>query len=215
MGQTINKDGVEVVESPATKTDTTKIISERLAVMRNKDREELAKAMGYESWDSAMNSGMDKKLLDAGIDPEMGKPVINDLVENHPEVRRAREVLAEAEALKRNAGLELVNSRFGTTYTSLDDLDDATKGLINKGLSVDQAYAAIHYNDDQVKKPDSAVVSKLERETSLKHLNTIPGTGARANTDIALSAADIASVRRFMPNATEDQIKEFKQKNNL
>ena len=75
--------GVNKTESPS--VDTTEIIAKRLAAMRAKDREDLAKAMGYESWDNAMNSGVDKQLLDAGIDPDMGKPVINKLVENHPE----------------------------------------------------------------------------------------------------------------------------------
>lgn len=215
MGNTNPGENIAVtptVEQP----DTTKIISERLAAMRNKDRNDLAKAMGFDSWDSAMNSGMDKKLLDAGIDPEMGKPVINDLVENHPEVKRARELLAEAEETKRVAGLEIVNARFGTTYSSLDELDDATRGLINKGLPVDQAYGAIHYADGIVtQKPDASKNAKLEREASLKHLGTIPGASVRQSNDVVLSQADIANVRRFMPNATEEQIKEFKSKHQI
>lgn len=215
MGNTNPGEKVTVpptVEQP----DTTKIISERLAAMRNKDRNELAKAMGFDSWDSAMNSGMDKKLLDAGIDPEMGKPVINEIVENHPEVKRARELLAEAEETKKVAGLEIVNARFGTTFTSLDELDDATKSLINKGLPVDQAYGAIHYADGIVTpKPDASVNAELERKVSLGHMSTIPGASVRKNNDVVLSANDIANVKRFMPNATEEQIKNFKTKYNM
>lgn len=202
----------EQTATPA--VDTTKIISERLSAMRSKDREELAKAMGFESWATAMNSGMDKKLLDAGIDPELGKPIINDLVENHPDVKKAREVLAEAEATKHVAGLEIINSRFGTSYQSLDDLDEETRNLVNKGLSVSQAYAAIHYADFSANtpKPSAEEVAKLERSSSLKHLQTLPGVSAKSNNDITLNQEDIRNVRRFMPNATEEQIKAFKEK---
>ena len=67
-----NENGVkptEVAEQPpAEKID--KIIARRLS----ESREQLAVALGFDSWDSAMNSGYDKKLLDAGIDPKVGTP---------------------------------------------------------------------------------------------------------------------------------------------
>lgn len=205
--------GVEKTVPPAV-DNNAKIIAERLKEMRQKDRTELAKAMGFESWDAALNSGVDKKLLDAGIEPSMGKPVIDELVAQHPDVVKAREVLAEAQKSKRDSDLKVLNTKFGTNIESFDALDDEVKSLVNKGLSIDQAYVAVHYNEISIPKVDPITLAKTTREISLQHLTATPGTGNK-ELDIQVSQADIDNVRRFIPNATLDQIKEFKSKNNL
>ena len=74
-----NETGAKV-PTPGTSQDETKAFSERLKAVREKDRAELAAALGFESWETALNSGLDKKLLDAGIEPSVGKPIIEDAV---------------------------------------------------------------------------------------------------------------------------------------
>ena len=203
--------GVNEKGTPPVSDDTTKIIAQRIKAAREKDRLELAQAMGFDSWDKMLDSGVNKKLLDAGIDPELAKPVFDEMVEKHPDVIRAREILAEAEKTRKEAGIALVNANFGTSYKSIEDLDDATKSLVNKGLSVDQAYAAVHYTDFKPQ-ADPAKAAVMEKQGSLAHLKSVPGGVSSGGGDnIEVSQAEIDAVRKYMPGATIDQIKEFKK----
>ena len=198
------------VPTPGTQDDT-KAFSERLKAVREKDRAELAAALGFDSWENALNSGLDKKLLDAGIEPSIGKPIIEDAVANHPEVIKARQIAAQAEQARKQAELQLLNEKHGLQYKSLDDLDAPVKDLLAKGISLDQAYVAVHYdelNGRQVQDP--AKVSKAQLGQSLGHLGGVPGAGAAAPVNAtAVTPADIAAVKRFMPNASQEQIAKF------
>ena len=191
--------------------DETKAFSERLKTVREKDRAELAAALGFDSWDAAMNSGLDKKLLDAGIEPSLGKPIIEDAVANHPEVIKARQLVAQAEREKTAAELQLLNEKYGLQYKSVEDLDSAVRDLLGKGLTLGQAYAAVHYDDLNKRQTQNPTeVAKGQLGQSLNHMNSVPGNGAAAPTSAtAISQADIDAVRRFMPNATQEQIAKF------
>lgn len=198
------------VPTPGTQDDT-KAFSERLKAVREKDRAELAAALGFDSWENALNSGLDKKLLDAGIEPSIGKPIIEDAVANHPEVIKARQIAAQAEQARKQAELQLLNEKHGLQYKSIDDLDAPVKDLLAKGISLDQAYVAVHYdelNGRQVQDP--AKVSKAQLGQSLGHLGGVPGSGAAAPVNAtAVTPADIAAVKRFMPSASQEQIAKF------
>jgi hypothetical protein len=199
------------VPSPGTQQDETKAFSERLKATREKDRAELAAALGFDSWDAAMNSGLDKKLLDAGIEPSVGKPIIEDAVANHPEVIKARQIAAQAEQAQKAAELELLNERHGLQYKNIDDLDQPVKDLLAKGVPLSQAYVAVHYEELSNKQTqDPAKAGKAQLDQSLKHMGGVPGAGAAAPTEAtSISQADITNVKRFMPGATEEQIAKF------
>lgn len=207
MGNNIET-GVNGTATPA--VDVTKIVAERLKVAREKDRAELAKAMGHESWEAMMSSGVNKKLLDAGIDPDVGKPVIDDLVATHPDVVKARQILLAQEETQRLADIQMVNQTFGTAYDSVDAMDDDVKALIQKGLSIDKAYAAVHYQTLTNQKPAQAPSLK----GTLNHLTAVPGGIAQPSGD-DLTEAEIANVRRYLPGATIEQIKKFKAEHKL
>ena len=207
-GVTVPTPGTEGVKTPV---DETKAFSERLKTVREKDRAELAAALGFESWDAALNSGLDKKLLDAGIEPSLGKPIIEDAVANHPEVIKARQLVAQAEREKTAAELKLLNEKYGLQYASVDDLDAEVKIMLSKGLSLGQAYAAVHH-DNLAKRQtqDPAQLAKGQLDQSLHHMNGIPGNSAAAPTSAAtITQSDINAVKRFMPNATQEQIAKF------
>ena len=199
------------VPTSGTPQDGAKAFSERLKTAREKDRAELAAALGFESWDAALNSGLDKKLLDAGIEPSVGKPIIEDAVANHPDVIAAKQIAAQAMKAQQDAELKLLNETHGLNFNSVDDLDNDVKDLISKGVPLNRAYVAVHFTELSGRQTqDPAVVAKTQRDRSLSHMNGIPGTGAAAPTAAnTLTAADIASVQKFMPNATEEQINKF------
>lgn len=187
----------------ANEEQISKIVARRLA----ESREQMAVALGFESWDAAMNSGYDKKLLDAGIDPKVGKPIIDDLVANHPEVQSAKSILAEAKQQKQEAELLALNTKFGLSIANMDALDDETKKLVNQGIPLVRAYAAVHYDDLQSTPP---VDQRAQTAMAKAHVTAVPGNGAGAPAKATtVTQTDIANVRRFMPNATDESIKAF------
>lgn len=197
------------VPSPGT-VDETKAFSERLKSVREKDRAELASALGFDSWEDALNSGIDKKLLDAGIEPSIGKPIIEDAVANHPDVIKARQIAAQVVKAQQDAELKLLNETHGLNYQSTDELDNDVKDLLSKGVPLSRAYVAVHYNELSNRAQDPAAAAKAQRDNSLKHLGSVPGNGAAApTTATTITATDIANVKRFMPTATEEQVAKF------
>jgi len=61
----VEEKGAEGTATPAVENqeNITKIVSERIKKTREKDRAELAKAMGFDSWEALLNSGVDKKTI--------------------------------------------------------------------------------------------------------------------------------------------------------
>ncbi|MBR4889692.1 MAG: hypothetical protein IKU15_00345 [Clostridia bacterium] len=191
--------------------DVTKVVAKRLAEMRNKDRSELAQALGFNSWEDAINSGLDKKLLDAGIDPEASKPIINNIVESHPDVIKARQLIAENERTKQNLEFAELKTKFGIEVSSLDELDENTKSLVAKGVPLSQAYVAIHY--DELRSGTQSTTVQQQQVSARQHLGGLPGgSGTTPAVGRSVTQADIANVRRFMPQASEEQIKKFLEK---
>ena len=201
--------GVNQATPPVAEQDVTKIVSKRINEIREKDRTELAKAMGYDSWDDAMNSGLDKKLLDSGIDPAVGKPIIDSAVSNHPDVLKAKALIAEAEKAKANAELQALNTKYGLSIASMDDIDAETKEYVSKGIPLEKAYLVTHYDTLQNAHGTNTETAKAVNNQSLSHITTIPGASASAAKVTVVSQADIANVHKYLPGATEDQIKKF------
>ena len=198
------------VPTPGTKQDETKAFSERLKSAREKDRAELAAALGFESWNAALNSGIDKKLLDAGIEPSIGKPIIEDAVANHPDVIAARQIAAQAVKAQQDAELKLLNESYGLSLNSIDELDTETKSLMEKGVSLGRAYVAVHFSELNKQTQDPAATAKAQRDSSLGHLSGVPGGGAAAPTSArTVTQTDVDAVKRFMPRATQEEIAKF------
>ena len=195
--------------SPTANEQIDKIIAARLKEMRAKDRQNLASALGFENWDSALNSGLDKKLTDAGIDPTVGKPIIDNIVAEHPEVIRARQILAEAESAKNQAQIAELNAKYGLQLESMDKLDTETKDLVSKGIPLSRAYAAVHF-DELSQAKLNVPTGKQQLSNALAHVSPLPGNNAPAPTNATvISENDIANARRYMPSASKESIAKF------
>lgn len=196
----------EGATSPVAQEQIDKIVAARIKDIRNKDRQNLASALGFESWDSAMNSGLDKKLTDAGIDPTVGKPIIDDIVSEHPEVVKARQIVADAQAAKMAAELAQLNAKHGLQIDSVDALDQETKDLMAKGVPLHRAYTAVHFDElsQTSQKPQAPVLTN-----TLNHVTPLPGNAAPAANATVISESDIANARRYMPGASKESIENF------
>ena len=66
---------------------------------------------------------------------------------------KRKKILAEEAKRVKNTELSKLNEKFKSTFETLDDLPDETKSLLEKGVTLEQAYVATHY--DQMTKPSA------------------------------------------------------------
>lgn len=93
----------EVDDKPATPTgNETKAFSERLNKERAKLKSELAKSLGYDSWEEATEARANDVLLDHGIDLETVRPVLKDLLKSDPDYIAAMEYKRDREEIEKN-----------------------------------------------------------------------------------------------------------------
>lgn len=93
----------EVEDKPATPTgNETKAFSERLNKERAKLKSELAKSLGYDSWEEATEARANDVLLDHGIDLETVRPVLKDLLKSDPDYIAAMEYKRDREEIEKN-----------------------------------------------------------------------------------------------------------------
>lgn len=203
------------VESSASNSNDTKAYSERLKKDRAKIaedvRKEIAESFGFSTYDEFIRSRQDDTLREAGLDPEVAKPVLEKLVNNDPAVVAAKRLQSEqsSEALKEKEHNDLfaLNSKYGTQFTSLEEIDDATKALYEKGVPLDKAYGIEHLDEVSVKSSKTPSPSK-------GHLQNVSGTkGNDGSTKPPLDSKQLAIFRKMLPNASDEEITKFYNNN--
>lgn len=110
--------------------DQTKAFSERLKKEKEKLKSELARELGYESWEKAAEARATDTMLNKGLDPEKVKPIIKDLLKTDPDYIAAIEYKKEKEELEKNIWaeneLKKLNTKFNLGIKSVNDLDSET-----------------------------------------------------------------------------------------
>ena len=81
-------DFVEETQQSTPPVDMTKAFATRLkeekAKAKLEAREEIAQSFGYNSWQEYANAQTDTKLLDNGLDPEVVRPALQEIIKNDP-----------------------------------------------------------------------------------------------------------------------------------
>jgi len=200
------------VETPTSPVDQTKAFAARLkeevAKAREKDRQELAESFGYENWSAYLEAQQNNKFLDKGLDPEAVKPLIKEFIHEDPDYLEAMKYKAEKEELEKQifakSAIDALNSRFGTNYGSVNELDAETVDMWNKGTPLEKAFAANHIAELQ-----DMAVKKAQRESGKEHLKQVTGSTPNAATK-DVSPAEIAAAKMF--GFTEEQLREYKNR---
>ena len=197
------------VEQPE-QVDATKAFSKRLKEetikIREEERANLAKTLGYETYDDMVKHQPDNKLLQDGYDPETIRPILNDLLKTTPEYQEAMQYKKEKEELEKELfasdSIKMLNSTFGTTFTSINDLDKDTIDLWNKGVPLDRAYAASNYKT--LTKP----TPQPKQQTGKEHMQPVEKGATKSDVRVA-TEDDIRRFRIFNPSATVEEINKF------
>lgn len=196
---------VDAEQQAVDSKDATKAYSDRLnadrAKMRQEVENEMAQSMGYTTWDEYRAAQRKKVITDAGLEPEQVEPVVSKLLASDPAIIAARELKAAQEKVASDEAnkseLLALNSTYGTEFKSMDELDDATKVLIEKGVPLVKAYGIEHL-DDVVKTREQVIPSK-------GHLVSVVGSG-KSSTPKVVTPKQMEVFRLFNPDASDEQI---------
>lgn len=202
--------------SPVEKVDQTKAFATRLkeekAKAKQEAREEIAKSFGYNSWSEYADAQTNNKLLDKGLDPDSVRPVLKDLIREDPDYQEAMKFKAEKEALEKELfatnSLKALNDKFGTAYSSVDELDSETIRLWNLGTPLEKAYAANNWEsirDAAVKK------ANVQKDNGKSHLKQVTGSSQQSTTrEITKDELNVFKMFGF----TEQQAREYVNRTN-
>ena len=202
--------------SPVEQVDQTQAFARRLKEETEKvrlaERENIAKSFGYESWREYANAQTNNKLIDKGYDPDSVRPVLEDLIKEHPDFQEAMKYKAEKEALEKELfatnSIKALNEKFGTSYNSVNDLDPETIRLWNLGTPLEKAYAANNWEqirDTAVKKANST------RDNGKSHMKTVTGSSQPSNTR-EIGTDELSVFRMF--GFTEEQARNYVNRTN-
>ena len=214
--QTVSPAVEEPKNEVSEKDKATKAYSERLKKDREKIKEELeseirnniAKEKGFESWKDFKEAELDDQFLGKGLDPEVVRPMVKDIIKNDPEYIEAMKYKKEKEELEAKIWasneLKKLNDKFSLKIKDISELDEETIKSWNNGLSLDKAYAANHYDELQdlaIKKLKSTIGSGKDH---LKDINS--GNSAQVKVP---SDAEKQAFKKLIPGITDDQILDY------
>ena len=197
--------------SPVEPVDQTKAFAKRLKEETEKvrlaERENIAKSFGYNSWSEYTDAQTNNKLLDKGLDPDSVRPVLKDLIREDPDYQEAMKYKAEKEALEKELfatnSIKALNEKFGTAYSSVNELDPETVKMWNEGTPLEKAFAANNWEtirDAAVKK------ASVPKDNGKSHLKPVAGSGQQT-TARELNRDELNAFKMF--GYTEEQVKEY------
>ena len=197
--------------SPVEQVDQTKAFAKRLKEETEKvrlaERENIAHSFGYNSWSEYADAQTNNKLLDKGLDPDSVRPVLKDLIKEDPDYQEAMKYKAEKEALEKELfatnSIKALNDKFGTAYSSVNELDPDTVKMWNEGTPLEKAFAANNWEtirDAAVKK------ASVPKDNGKSHLKQVTGSSQTNNTrEIGKDELNVFKMFGF----TEEQAKEY------
>lgn len=157
------------------------------------------------------------RMQEMGIDEKM----LNELINDHPAIRRANELIREQERAQANAfakkefeklqqdfpdcGLESAADLFQTAAGR-----EALEFWKTSQMSLSQAYAATHLKEIMAKKSRAVKQKVMNEVNSKKHLQTPKGSTA----EDTIPQQDLEGLRIFFPNETDAQLIARWKKNN-
>lgn len=201
---------------PVEQVDQTKAFAKRLKEEKAKAKqealEELAQSYGYKNWQEYADAQTNNKLLDRGFDPEEVRELVKDLIKTDPEYLEAMTYKKEKEELEKELfvtnSLQALNTEYGTSFKSIQELDENTIKDWNSGMPLNKAYAANNYSkliEMAVKNANS------NKDNGKSHLKTPEGSNSRSETK-DYSEAELDVFKRF--GISKEQANDYKARTN-
>lgn len=185
----------------------TKAVTERINSVRkkteNETKENIAKELGYDSYQDMQKANEKKVLSEAGLDEAEVSKVVTDLVEKRLQADPRFKKIEELEKLEKTKfvtnQLKEINELTGNNYISIEQLPEETLKLWEKTGNLKQAYLATEGESLLLK--NKAKVNN----GSLSHLASSSGNGVSTKTR-TLTEAEKKIWRLVFPDMSEDDL---------
>lgn len=187
---------------------TTKAFAKRLAEEKakvvNEERENIAKSLGYNSFDELQKSRERKRYEDAGLDPEDVSPIVeqlvNERINNDPRMKELEQYRAQRVQEFGRQELAEISKLTGGKITSLEQLPPEVIDLWKKKGSLKSAYL-------ELKGEELILAARSEQSKgSTGHLTQVGGNASVPSTKRHLTAEEKKMWQFFNPNMTEEEL---------
>lgn len=171
---------------------------------RKEAREEIAAALGYESYEALQKQRENKLLEDKGFDPEQVSPLVDELVKKRLEEDPRMQELAEfkkqqaQEFAKRE--LSEISKLTGVQYTSLDQLPQDVIESWKKTGNLKQSYISLH-GEELIMRARSA-----NQRGTTEHLQNPAGQAPTGTSKRPLTEDEKKVWRFFNPSMSEEEL---------
>ena len=197
---------------PATeeKDDVTKTqafahrLKEEKEKARKEARDEIAAALGYESFEALQKDKENKLLEDKGLDPEQVNPIVEELVkqrlDNDPRMKELEAL--KAQRVKEFAEKELkeISNLTGEQYTSLNQLPQDVIDDWRKTGSLKSSYIKLHGEELIIK------ARKAQTKGGTSHLQETAGTAPTPTDTRPMTDKEKAIYKFFNPNVKDEEL---------
>ena len=203
-----NNNDPKAGDNKGTNVDTTKAFAARLREStdkaRREERENIAKSLGYESYDAMLKEKENKILKDGGLNPEDVSPVVDQIVnerlKNDPR-------LVELEELKKVRAREFAKEELakiteltGGEITTLSQLSPEVIDLWKKKGSLKAAFMEVE---------GEKLINKIrsgQSKGSTDHLTNPSGSNPGKTTKRHLTAEEKQRWKFFNPNMSDEDL---------
>lgn len=185
-----------------------KRLSEKTEQVRKEEREQIAKSLGYESYDSMMKSKLqdsERKVYDEhGLDPDQVAPVVEELVkqrlDNDPRLRELDEIRAQRVKEFGKQELAEITKLTNGEITSLTQIPKEVLDLWKQKGSLKQAYIEI--------KGEELIMKERSKQSngSTAHLASPNGTGSQPPKTRTLTDQEKNLYKFFNPGVSDDEL---------
>ena len=206
--EVVETPSTEEVKSDTTTVDNTKAFSERLkkstAKAVQEERENIAKQMGYTSYEEMIKSKEAKLIEDSGLDPEQVNPVVEQLVkqrlDNDPRLKELETL--RAQKVKEFAKQELaeISKLTDGEITKLEDIPKEVVELWKTKGSLKSAYLELK-GEELITKMKSK-----QSKGSTSHMQNLSGTAPAQGNKRLLTAEEKSYWKYFNPGMTDEEL---------
>ena len=191
------------------------------AEKKNKELE--ARIAALEEKSKANEKTTLQELVDSGVDESIAKSIATAIDKKQSNSKNVEKELAEM-----RFKLELTEKSKENEFNDILDYEDEVKDLVDKGLTIEQAYYALNYNKKKTTNTKSEIERKVEakmqnnqaRKEILGNINSNSGaTASTANkpkaTAVEIAAAKMAGmdINDYLAAKNADSIRQYNDYN--
>lgn len=171
---------------------------------RKEARDEIAAALGYQSYEDLQKSRENKLLEDKGLDPEQVNPIVDELVkqrlDNDPRMKELESLKQQQVKAFAEKELKEISSLTGEQYTSLDQLPKDVIDDWRTSGSLKSSYIKLHGEELIIK------ARKAQTKGGTSHLQDTAGSAPTPTDTRPMTDKEKAIYKFFNPGIKDEEL---------